>query len=165
MAATPSSSALWASIGPKVTSDHPVSASNQFVTRLVQHTTNNTDVRDLGAVFLVNNQSSSLIGLNSNILKSKTLGVWSSSDGNENNVGVQGLFLAALCRFGANGNGGSAGVALSDLGVGQKFDSLYTKIILAVSQRRETRRVKCTCLARIFWAALEISESIPGPPI
>lgn len=104
-------------------------------------TTNNTDVRKLGAVFLVNDQSSLLISLNSNILKSKTVGVWSSSDGNENNVGVQSLFLAALCGFGADGDGGSAGVALGDLGVGQELDSLYVKIVLAVLRGRETGRV------------------------
>lgn len=108
-----------------MTSNHPVSVLNQFVTSLVEHTTNNTDVRELGAVFLVNNQSSPLISLNSNVLESKTLGVWSSTDSNENNVGVQGLFLASLCGFGADGDGGSAGVTLGDLGVGQELDSLY----------------------------------------
>jgi hypothetical protein len=131
----------------------------------VVRTTNNTDVRELGAVLLVNDQSSLLISLNANVLESETVGVGSSTDGNENNVGVQGLFLASLRGFGADGDGGTTGVTLGDLGVGQELDSLYIMIILAVSRQRKPERVECTCLARIFWAALEISESMPGPPI
>lgn len=107
-------------------------------------------MRKLSAVFLVNDQSALVISLNSNVLESETVGVWSSTDGDKNNVGVESLLLATLCGFGADGDGGSAGVALGDLGVGQELDSLYSMLVLAVSTRRITERVKYTCLARIF---------------
>lgn len=107
-----------------MTSKYISRALSKTFETLVVRTTNDTDVRKLGAVFLVDDQSSLLVSLNANILESKTLSVWSSSDGNENNVGVQSLFLATLCGFGTDRDGGSAGVALGDLGVGQKLDSL-----------------------------------------
>lgn len=97
------------------------------------HTANNTDVRELGAVFLVNDQSALVISLNSNVLKSKTVGVWSSTNGNEKNVRIQSLFLAALCGFSVDRDGRTASVTLGNLRVGQEFDSLCVKFVSAVS--------------------------------
>lgn len=59
-------------------------------------TANDTNVRMLRAEFLVNDQSSLLIGLNSNVFQSETGGVWASTNGNQNNVGIQSLLLATL---------------------------------------------------------------------
>lgn len=48
--------------------------------------TDDTDVRDLGAVLLVNDQASTVVGLEANVLKAKTGGVWATTDGDEDDV-------------------------------------------------------------------------------
>lgn len=48
--------------------------------------TDDTDVRDLGAVFLVNDQAAAVVGLETNVLKAKTGRVWATTDGDEDDV-------------------------------------------------------------------------------
>lgn len=87
-------------------------------------TSNNADVRSLCAVFLVNDQAALLVGLEANVLQSQSGGVWATADGNQDNIGIQGLFLASLGGFHVEGDSWTTDIAAHDFGVGQEFDAL-----------------------------------------
>lgn len=94
--------------------------------------TNDTDVGMLGAVLLVNHQTALLVLLNSGILQTETLGVGATADGNQNDIGVQGLFLTTLGGLDIEGDGGTAVVTTGDLGVGLELDTLLTQDLLGL---------------------------------
>jgi hypothetical protein len=51
--------------------------------------TDDTDVRDLGAVFLVDHEAATVVGLKTNLLESETGGVGTTADGDEADVGIE----------------------------------------------------------------------------
>jgi hypothetical protein len=53
------------------------------------HVTDGADVRVLGAVFGVNNNTTALIGLKTNVLKAEASGVRSAADSDEDGLGVE----------------------------------------------------------------------------
>jgi CheY-like chemotaxis protein len=46
-------------------------------------------VRDLGAVLLVNDDTAAVIRLYTNVLESKAVSVWATTDSNKDNVSVE----------------------------------------------------------------------------
>jgi hypothetical protein len=51
--------------------------------------TDGTDVRNLGAVLVVDDDTASLVKLNADVLETKSLGVGTTSNSNEDNIGVK----------------------------------------------------------------------------
>lgn len=50
---------------------------------------NDADVRDLGAVFLVDDDAATVVDLEANVLKTETSSVWAATDSDEDDVGVE----------------------------------------------------------------------------
>jgi hypothetical protein len=75
---------------------------------------------------LVNDQASLVVSLKAHVLQSQSSGVWATADGNQDGIGIQGLFLASLGGFNVEGDGRATDIAASDFGVGQEFDALIT---------------------------------------
>jgi hypothetical protein len=83
-------------------------------------------VRGLCAVLLVNDQASLIVSLKANVLQSQTGSVWAAANGNQDGIGIQGLFLASLGGFNVEGDGRTTDVTAGDFGVGKEFDALIT---------------------------------------
>lgn len=94
--------------------------------------TDNTDVGVLGAVLLVDHQAALVVLLNSGVLQTETLGVGATANGNEDNIGVQGLLLTTLGGLDIEGDGGTAVVTTGDLGAGLELDTLLTQDLLGL---------------------------------
>jgi hypothetical protein len=56
--------------------------------------TDGTDVRDLSAVLLVDDEAAPLVTLETNVVETKTRGVGAAADSDKNNVGVKLCLLA-----------------------------------------------------------------------
>lgn len=94
--------------------------------------TNDTDVGDLSAELLVDDETTTVILVNANVLNVETLGVGATTDGNENNIGIEGLLLATLGRLNVEADGSTAVITAHDLGVGLELDSLLSKNLLSL---------------------------------
>ena len=57
---------------------------------------NGSNVWDLGAELLVDDQAATLIGLETNVIQAKSGGVRSASNGDKDNISIKGLLLATL---------------------------------------------------------------------
>ena len=94
------------------------------------HVTDHTDVRQLGAVLLVNDQTATVVLVDTDTLEVQALGVWPTANGDQDNIRVQGLLLATLGGLHVQGNGSTASVAVGDLGVGLELDTLLAEDLL-----------------------------------
>jgi hypothetical protein len=56
--------------------------------------TDGADVRNLGAVFLVDDQAAPLVHLETNVVETESVGVRAATDSNEDDVGVELSLLA-----------------------------------------------------------------------
>lgn len=94
--------------------------------------TDDTNVGVLGAVFLIDHQAALVVLLNSGVLQTETLGVGATTNGNEDDIGVQSLLLTTLGGLNAEGYGGTAVIATGDLGAGLELDTLLTQDLLGL---------------------------------
>lgn len=94
--------------------------------------TDNTDVRSLGAIFLVNHQSTLVVSLEANIFKTEAFGVWSTSNSDEDNVRIKGLFLASLSGLNLERNIFAAGITAGHLCSGEEFQALPGEDLLSL---------------------------------
>lgn len=94
--------------------------------------TNDTDMRVLGAELLVNHQTTLLVLLDASVLQAKTLGVGTATNGDQDNISIQGLLLPALGGLEAKGDGGTTVITLSDLGTGLELDALLAQDLLGL---------------------------------
>lgn len=94
--------------------------------------TNDTDVGKLRAVLLVDNQAATLILLDSNLLQVQAIGVGTTANSDQDNVGVQCLLLATLGSLNFEGNSRTTVIAGHDLGVGLEFNTLLAKDLLGL---------------------------------
>lgn len=112
--------------------------SNGFLLSLVgKHgtksaVTNDTDVLGLGSVFLVDDESALVVNIDADVFESETSGVWSSTNGNENNVSFQGLLLSTLGSLNVQSNGTAAVVTADNLCAGHELDALLSKELLGL---------------------------------
>lgn len=109
-----------------------------------------TNVGDLGAVLLVDDNAAAVVGLETDVLQTKTGGVGTATDGDEDDVclelctvsvcvragirrmGTHSLLLAALGSLDLDLDVGSAVVTLNDLCVELELDALLAKSLLDV---------------------------------
>jgi hypothetical protein len=56
-------------------------------------------VRNLGAVFLVDDQAASLVNLETDVVKTKSRGVRAAADSDEDNIGVELYRLAIVVNL------------------------------------------------------------------
>src|SRR5699024_84809 len=73
-----------------------------------------------------------LVRLDADVLQAEAFGVRAAADGDQDNVGIDGLLLAALGGFGGKSDDRSAGIALGDLGAGLELDALLAKDLLGL---------------------------------
>lgn len=92
--------------------------------------TNGTDVRDLGTVFLVDDHTATLVNLKANVLKTKAVGVWTATDGNEDNVSIEGLLFSALGGLNSDLDALALGITSGDLGVELELHALLLEKLL-----------------------------------
>jgi hypothetical protein len=94
--------------------------------------TNDTDVGELGAVFLVDDQTATVVLLDANLLEVQALGVGATANGDQDNVGVQDLLLAALGGLNVKSDGSTAIITGGDLGASLKLNTLLAQDLLSL---------------------------------
>lgn len=94
--------------------------------------TDHADVGDLGAVLLVDDKTAALVLLDTDALEVETLGVGAATDGDEDNVSVEGLLLTTLGGLNAQSDGSTAVVTLGNLGAGLELDTLLLEDLLGL---------------------------------
>lgn len=94
--------------------------------------TNDADVGDLGTELLVDDETTTVVLVNANVLNVKTVGVRATANGNENNIGIEGLLLATLGSLNVEADGSTAVVTAHDLGVGLELDTLLSEDLLSL---------------------------------
>lgn len=94
--------------------------------------TDHADVRVLGTVFLVDDQAALLVLLDSSVLETKALSVRATTNGNQDNIGIQSVLLATLGGFDAERNGRAAVVTLGDLGADLELDALLAQNLVGL---------------------------------
>lgn len=94
--------------------------------------TNDTNVGELGAVLLVDDQTTTVVLLDSDLLQVQALGVGATANSDQDNVGVQNLLLATLGGLNVKGDGSTAGVTGDDLGAGLELNTLLTQDLLGL---------------------------------
>ena len=124
--------------------------------------TDDADVWDLGAVFLVDDDAAAVVGLKADVLETKTGGVRATTNGDKDNVGVQlkiqSVFHTTRIHVGPLTVSSFPPLAASTLIFTPSApDSPEVTLVLSLNLR--------PCLPRVFWMFFEISWSIPGPPI
>ena len=80
--------------------------------------------RDRGVELVINHDSAPVVDLNSNVLETETLDVWSATDGDKDDISLQGLFLAVLGGFGLDEYLALGLVSTGNLGIKLEFDAL-----------------------------------------
>lgn len=95
-----------------------------------RHVADAADVRDLGAVLLVDHQAFALIHLDADVLDPQPVGVRAASDSNEYDFRFEGLVLTTLGCFDFKLDKVTTGIALCDLRVGLEFDALFPEDLL-----------------------------------
>lgn len=94
--------------------------------------TDHTDVGNLGAVLLVNDQTAAVILVDANVLEAQTLSVRATANGDQDDIGVQSLLLATLSGLNAQGDESTAVITLDDLGTGLELDALLGQDLLGL---------------------------------
>lgn len=96
------------------------------------HITNDTDVGNLGAELLVDDETATIILVDTDVLDVKTVGVGATTNGDEDNIRIEGLLLATLGRLNAQADGSTAVITLGNLGVGLELDALLSEDLLGL---------------------------------
>lgn len=89
------------------------------------YVTNALHALDRGVVLVINDYTAPVVDLHANLVQTKTFGVWPTTDGDEHNIGFEGLLLAALRSLGFDSDGAVVLLVCGeDLGVQLEFDAL-----------------------------------------
>ena len=94
--------------------------------------TDDTDVGDLGAVLLVDDETTTVVLLDTDALEVQALSVGLAANGDEDDIGIEGLLLTALGGLDVKTNGSTADITGDDLGVGLELDALLTQDLLGL---------------------------------
>lgn len=95
------------------------------------YVTNALHALDRGVVLVINDDTAPVVDLHAKFVQTKTFGVWPTPDGDEHNIGFEGLLLAALRSLSLDSD--SAVVLLvcgEDLGVQLELDALLSEDFL-----------------------------------
>jgi hypothetical protein len=79
---------------------------------------------------VVDHDSAPVVNFDSDVLKTETLGVWPTTDGDEDDVGLQSLLLAVLSGLGLDVYLAISLVGTGDLGVELELDTLLSEGLL-----------------------------------
>ena len=88
------------------------------------------DSGDGSVELVINHDSAPVVDFQSNVFETKTLGVWSATNGDEDNIRLQGLLLAIFGGLGLDKDLAVSFVSSSDLGVELEFDALLGEGLL-----------------------------------
>lgn len=94
--------------------------------------TNTSDVGDLGSVLGVNDDTAAVVSLEANVLKAEAAGVGSSTNGNEDDVGLDRFGLATLGRVNLELDLVARLVTADNLGVELELKTLLLEDLLGV---------------------------------
>lgn len=94
--------------------------------------TDNTDVGNLGAVLLVDDETAAVVLLDTDFLEVEALGVGLAADGDKDDIGVKSLLLTALGGLDIQADGRTADIPRDDLGAGLELDALLTQDLLGL---------------------------------
>jgi len=94
--------------------------------------TDDADVRDLGAVLLVDHETATVVGLKTDLLETETGGVGTAADGNKADISVESLGLAALGSLNLKLDALATVVTADDLGVELELHALLAEGLLDV---------------------------------
>jgi len=94
--------------------------------------TDDTHVGNLGAVLLVDDETATVVLLDSNVLEVQALSVGLAADGDKDNIGVKGLLLTTLGGLNVEADGSTADITGNNLGAGLELDALLTQDLLGL---------------------------------
>lgn len=94
--------------------------------------TDNTDMGKLGAVLLVDDQTATVVLVNTDALEVQALSVGTTANGDQDNISIQGLLLATLSRLNTQGDSGAAVITLGDLGASLELNALLAQDLLGL---------------------------------
>lgn len=94
--------------------------------------TDDTDVGNLGAVLLVDDETATVVLLDADALEVQALGVGLAADGDKDDISIKGLLLTTLGGLDVKANGSTADITGDDLGVGLELDALLTQDLLGL---------------------------------
>lgn len=94
--------------------------------------TDDTDVGNLGAVLLVDDETATVVLLNTDVLEVQALSVRLAANGDKDDIGVKGLFLTALGGLDVEADGSTVDITGDDLGAGLELDALLAEDLLGL---------------------------------
>jgi hypothetical protein len=121
-----------------VTSLNVLNGGDGFLLGLVgQHgtesaVTDDTDVGNLGAVLLVNDETAAVVLLDSNALEVQALGVRLAANGDKDDISIEGLLLTALGGLDVEADSSTTDITGDNLGTGLELDALLTQDLLGL---------------------------------
>jgi hypothetical protein len=122
---------------------------------------NTFDTFDSGVKLVINDDATFVVDFDADLFEVETLCYWSSTDGNEDDIDVHGVFFTAFCTFELDGDLAIVLVGGDDFGVELEFDALFGEDLLKLFPGG----LLAIENEDVCYDADAISSSKPAPPI